>query len=143
MSTTISPTVSLETHSLCSFQPHSPKEALEVAFLKELIAWPETRPLLSPFSLNETSDPAHSTFTVLPRRGGGQWCVGDELEVLIKIHNFHGVPKESGGDVLLVRLHNATLQAGVAGKVVDLHNGSYLAVFPLLWEGSAHVEVTL
>ena len=37
----------------------------------------------------------------------------------------------------------AALGAGVAGKVLDHLNGSYSAVFSLLWEGSAQVEVTM
>ncbi|KAM6962016.1 NXPE family member 3-like [Tautogolabrus adspersus] len=62
---------------------------------------------------------------------------------MIQMYDFQGNPKKSGGDVLLARLHNRALQAGVAGRVVDHLNGSYSAVFPLLWEGSAQVEVTL
>nr|XP_020506227.2 NXPE family member 3-like [Labrus bergylta] len=62
---------------------------------------------------------------------------------MIKMYDFQGNPKKSGGDVLLARLHNRALEAGVAGRVVDHLNGSYSAVFPLLWEGSAQVEVTL
>lgn len=103
------------------------------------IAWPET-PLL-PSSLKQTSDPAHSIFTILPRTGGGQWHVGDQLEVMIKMNDYQGNPKKSGGDVLLARMHNPTLGAGVAGQVVDHLNGSYSAIFSLLWEGSAQIEV--
>lgn len=33
--------------------------------------------------------------------------------------------------------------AGVAGQVLDHRNGTYSANFPLLWQGSAQVEVTL
>ncbi|XP_028256508.1 NXPE family member 3-like isoform X2 [Parambassis ranga] len=54
-----------------------------------------------------------------------------------------GRPKKSGGDVIVARLHSSTLGAGVAGQVVDHLNGSYTAVFSLLWEGRAQVEVTL
>lgn len=97
--------------------------------------------LPEPFSLEQTTDPARSTFTVLPREGGGQWRVGDQLEVLIRLRDFRGFPKMSGGDVLLARMHDSALRAGVAGRVVDHLNGSYSAVFPLLWEGSAQVEV--
>ncbi|XP_068573174.1 NXPE family member 3-like isoform X2 [Cebidichthys violaceus] len=57
--------------------------------------------------------------------------------------DLEGRPKKSGGDFLLVRLHNRKLEAGVAGKVVDHLNGSYSTVFSLLWEGDAQVEVTL
>ena len=91
----------------------------------------------------QTTDPAHSRFTVLPERGGQQWHVGDQLEVMIKMYDFRGRPKKSGGDVLFARLHNRSLGAGVAGKVLDHLNGSYSAVFSLLWEGSAQVEVTM
>uniref|UniRef100_A0A668AHE5 NXPE3 n=1 Tax=Myripristis murdjan TaxID=586833 RepID=A0A668AHE5_9TELE len=111
--------------------------------LLDSIAWPETPRLPVPISLNTTSDPAHSTFTILLVRAGGQWHVGDELEALIQIGDFQGRPKQFGGDFLVARLHDRTLSAGVAGRVVDHLNGSYTAVFPLLWEGRAQVEVTL
>ncbi|XP_044198530.1 NXPE family member 3-like [Thunnus albacares] len=127
----------------CSFQPRSPEDALEERLLLDSIAWPETPSLPVPLSLEQTTDPAHSTFTILPEKGGRQWHVGDQLEVLIKTYDFKGRPKKSGGDVLLARLHNRALGAGVAGKVLDHLNGSYSAVFSLLWEGSAQVEVTL
>uniref|UniRef100_A0A3P8U4Z2 Neurexophilin and PC-esterase domain family member 3 n=1 Tax=Amphiprion percula TaxID=161767 RepID=A0A3P8U4Z2_AMPPE len=130
-------------HDVCTVQPLSPKEGLEEKLLLESIAWPETPSLLTPLSLNETSYPAKSTFTILPQTGGGQWHVGDKLKVLIKMCDFQGHPKKSGGDVLFARLHNPTLGAGVAGKVEDHLNGTYSAVFSLLWEGSAWVEVTL
>ncbi|XP_033471221.2 NXPE family member 3-like [Epinephelus lanceolatus] len=130
-------------HSFCTFQPLSPEDTLEERLLLDSIAWPETPPLPAPLYSVNTSDPAHSTFTILPRRGGGQWHVGDQLEVMIKMSDFHGRPKKSGGDFLLARLHNLKLGAGVAGQVVDHLNGSYSAVFSLLWEGDAQVEVML
>ncbi|XP_074481588.1 NXPE family member 3-like [Sebastes fasciatus] len=129
--------------SFCSFQPLSPKDALEERFILDSIAWPETPPLTAPVCLEQTSDPANSTFIILPGRGGGQWHVGDQLEVIIQISDFQGRPKKSGGDFLLAKLHNRKLGAGVAGQVVDHLNGSYSAVFSLLWEGDAQVEVTL
>uniref|UniRef100_A0A668AY72 Neurexophilin and PC-esterase domain family member 3 n=1 Tax=Myripristis murdjan TaxID=586833 RepID=A0A668AY72_9TELE len=101
--------------------------------LLDSIAWPETPRLPVPISLKTTSDPAHSTFTILPVR----------LEALIQIRDFQGRPKHFGGDLVIARLHDRTLGAGVAGRVVDHLNGSYTAVFPLLWEGRAQVEVTL
>uniref|UniRef100_UPI0037E842B3 NXPE family member 3-like n=1 Tax=Semicossyphus pulcher TaxID=241346 RepID=UPI0037E842B3 len=131
-------------HGFCTFQPLSSTDALEERLILDSIAWPETPLLPAPLPLKQTSDPAHSTFTILPgKREGGQWHVGDQLEVMIKIYDFQGQAKKSGGDVLIARLHNKTLGAGVAGKVVDHLNGSYSAVFSLLWEGSAQVEVTL
>ncbi|XP_075932235.1 NXPE family member 3-like [Anarhichas minor] len=145
-STIIMPRVSThpnEIRSFCTFQPLSPEDALEEYLILDSTAWPETPLLSAPISLEQTSDPAHSTFTILPGRKGGQWHVGDQLEVMIQISDFQGRPKKSGGDFLLASLHNRKLEAGVAGQVVDHLNGSYSAVFSLLWEGDAQVEVTL
>ncbi|CAI5637586.1 NXPE family member 3-like isoform X1 [Oreochromis niloticus] len=130
-------------YNFCKLKPLSPEEALEENLVLESIAWPTTPPLPSPLSLNNTSDPAHSTFTILPRKRGEQWYIGDKLEVMIKMYDFQGRPKKSGGDVLLARLHNLTLGAGVAGHITDYLNGTYSAVFSLLWEGSAQVQVIL
>ncbi|KAM9328162.1 NXPE family member 3-like isoform 2-T2 [Pholidichthys leucotaenia] len=148
--TTIMSTVSADPymkHDFCYFHPWSPKEAFEQALLLDSIAWPETPNLLSSLpqitGLIQSSDPAHSTFTILPGRKGWEWHIGDELEVVIKINDFLGYPKEFGGDLLFARLHNPFLGAGVAGQVVDHLNGTYSAVFSLLWEGNAYVEVIL
>ncbi|XP_056281462.1 NXPE family member 3-like [Pseudoliparis swirei] len=129
--------------SFCSFQPLTPQDALEEHLLLASSSWPETPPLPALISWQQTSDAAHSSFTILPGRREGRWRVGDQLEVLIQTSDFQGRPRKSGGDFLLARLHNRTLQAGVAGQVVDHLNGSYSAVFSLLWEGDAQVEVTL
>ncbi|KAG7215870.1 hypothetical protein INR49_021851, partial [Caranx melampygus] len=127
-------------HGFCTFKPLTTEDAQEEDIILDSIAWPETAPLVS---MEQTSDPAHSTFTILPKKGGGQWHVGDQLEVMIEIYDFRGRPKQSGGDFLVSRLHNLKLGAGVAGQMVDHLNGSYSAVFSLPWEGSAEVEVTL
>ncbi|XP_041636991.1 NXPE family member 3-like isoform X2 [Cheilinus undulatus] len=127
----------------CTFKPLSPADAEEERLLLDSIAWPKTPLLPTPLSLNQTSDPSHSTFTMLPRKGGGEWHVGDQLEVMIQMYDFRGKAKEYGGDFLIAWLHNRTLEAGVAGRVLDHLNGSYSAVFSLLWEGRAQVEVTL
>nr|XP_040031019.1 NXPE family member 3-like [Gasterosteus aculeatus aculeatus] len=129
--------------SFCTFQPLSPQDALEERLILDSIAWPATPVLPSPISLEQTTDPAHSTFTILPGRKGGQWHVGDQLEVMIQTFDFQGRPKKSGGDFILATLQSRKLEAGVAGQLVDHQNGSYSAVFSLLWEGDAQVEVTL
>ncbi|XP_074549718.1 NXPE family member 3-like [Halichoeres trimaculatus] len=125
----------------CTFKPLSPADALEEQRILDSIAWPEAPLPAAPPSFEQTSDPAHSTFSILPRRGRGEWHVGDHLEALIKLHDFRGQAKKTGGDFLVARLHSKSLGAGVAGRVVDHLNGSYSAVFPLLWEGDAQVEV--
>lgn len=132
-------------HSYCSniVQESSPEDALEERYLLDSIAWPENTPHHPAFSLRRTSDPVHSLFAILPAGGGRDWHVGDQLEALIQMHDFQGRPKRQGGDFLLARLHSPELGAGVAGQVQDHRNGFYSAVFPLLWEGVARVEVTL
>ncbi|XP_075932092.1 NXPE family member 3-like [Anarhichas minor] len=145
-STIIMPRVSThpnEIRSFCTFKPLSPEDALEEYLILDSTAWPETPLLSGPIFLEQTSDPAHSTFTILRGRKGGQWHVGDQLEVMILTSDFQGRPKKSGGDFLFARLHNRKLEAGVVGQVVDHLNGSYSAVFSLSWEGDAQVKVTL
>ncbi|XP_078027140.1 NXPE family member 3-like isoform X3 [Epinephelus lanceolatus] len=130
-------------YNFCTFRPLFPEDALENRFLLDTIAWPDTPLLSAPFSVEKTSDPAHSNFTIVPQRGRGEWHVGDQLEVTIKMADFQGRPRKSGGDFLLARLHNQKLGAGVVGQVVDHLNGSYTAGFSLLWEGDAQVQVIM
>ncbi|XP_061698267.1 NXPE family member 3-like [Syngnathoides biaculeatus] len=124
-------------------QPQSPEEELEERDLLESIDWPQPPPGSEPPSWSQTSDPAHSLFTIVPSKNGQGWYVGDQLEVLVHLHDFEGRPKRYGGDLLLARLRNAKYKAGVAGQVLDHENGLYSARFPLLWEGSAQVGLTL
>ncbi|KAM8884755.1 NXPE family member 3-like [Synchiropus picturatus] len=127
----------------CKFKPLSSEDTEEERHLVDSVAWPETPLLRSNFSLGLTSNPRGSNFTILPNDGGQQRYVGDVLKVSININDFRGNPKKTGGDFIIARLHNPVLLAGVVGKVVDHLNGSYTALFPLLWNGSAAIEVTL
>ncbi|KAM6979581.1 NXPE family member 3-like [Aplochiton taeniatus] len=126
-----------------SGQKASPEEAEEERVLLDSIAWPRPPAQLANTTLEQTSDPTKSIFTILPAGGDGERHVGDQLKAVIHMHNFQGRHQPHGGDFLVARLHSPTLLAGVAGQVLDHGNGSYSAVFPLLWEGSAQVEVTL
>ncbi|CAL8238575.1 unnamed protein product [Lota lota] len=121
----------------------TPDEALEDRNLLNAIAWPKPPAHSSPAPLNQTSDPVHSLFAILPSEGRREWRVGGQLEALVQMHDFQGRPKRYGGDFLVARLHSPELGAGVAGKVVDHLNGSYSALFPLLWGGPARVEITM
>ncbi|KAM8884751.1 NXPE family member 3-like [Synchiropus picturatus] len=136
-------TATLTEDDFCKFRALSHKEEVEERVLLESYGWPQTPSLPDPFSVQQTSSPAGSSFTILPRHGEQLWHVGDQLEVMINMLDFQGNPKTTGGDFLIARLHNPVLLAGVAGRVVDHLNGSYSAVFPLLWEGKAAVEVKL
>ncbi|XP_029016258.1 NXPE family member 3-like [Betta splendens] len=136
-------TKSKMTQSFCSFQPLSPEDALETQLLLDSTAWPKDPPLSVPIPVDQISSAAKSTFTILQGTGRGQWHVGDQLKVLITMYDLRGRPKKFGGDFIIARLHSPALGAGVAGQVVDHLNGSYSAVFYLLWEGTVQVEVTL
>lgn len=124
-------------------QKPSPEDELEERYLLDSIAWPGSIAPSTPTTLQQTSDPVHSLFAILPTKKGREWHVGDQLEVLVQMHDFQGRPKRYGGDFLLARLHSPELGAGVAGEVLDHKNGFYSALFPLLWVGSAQVEITL
>lgn len=124
-------------------QKPSPEDEVEERYLLDSISWPGPPSHSSPPTLRQTSDPVHSLFAILPSKEGREWHVGDQLEVLVQMHDFLGRPKRYGGDFLLARLHSPELGAGVAGKVVDHRNGFYSALFPLLWEGTAQVEIVM
>nr|XP_057903688.1 NXPE family member 3-like [Doryrhamphus excisus] len=116
------------------------EEEQEERQLLNSIAWPGPP---SAVGLLNTSDPVHSRFSVLPPNNGGHWYVGDHLKVIIHMYDSKGRPKRYGGDFLLARLHSPKSGAGVTGTVLDHNNGLYSARFPLLWEGSAQVAVTM
>lgn len=132
-------------HSFCSHlgQRPSREDELEERYLLDSIVWPEPTFQSRSHSLRLTTDPVHSLFAILPSKAGREWHLGDQLEALVQVHDFQGRPKHYGGDFLLARLHSPDLGAGVVGTVLDHKNGFYSALFPLLWTGSAQVEVTL
>ena len=107
-------------HTICSHLEPTPDEALEDRALLDAIVWPKPP---APTSLNQTSDPVHSLFAILPSKGGRERRVGDQLEALVQMQDFQGRPKHYGGDFLVARLHSPKLGAGVAGTVVDLQIG--------------------
>ncbi|KAM9823796.1 NXPE family member 3-like [Neosynchiropus ocellatus] len=131
--------LSQQSKDFCRFPPLFPEDASEERHLLELVAWPKTPPLNT--TLSESSSPKRSVFTIIP--GQDKWHVGDQLQVRIQIKDNLNMMKKSGGDVIVARLHNQDLGAGVSGQVVDHLNGSYSASFPLLWTGVATVEVIL
>ncbi|XP_072309609.1 NXPE family member 3-like [Eucyclogobius newberryi] len=125
----------------CTYNYLSPENTVEGRRLLDSITWPETLPLPKPFSLDLTTSASKSTFSTVPRRGG--WRVGDKLTVTIQVNDYHGNPKKGGGDFLIARLQSRELGAGVVGQVKDHLNGTFTALFPLLWKGTADVEVRL
>ncbi|XP_059896183.1 LOW QUALITY PROTEIN: NXPE family member 3-like [Gadus macrocephalus] len=130
-------------YTFCSHLEPTPEEALEDRYLLNSIAWPKSPTGPAPAPLIQSSDPVHSLFNLLPLKIQREWRVGDQLEALVQMHDFQGRPKRYGGDFLVARLHSPELGAGVAGRVVDHLNGSYSALFPLLWQGTAQVVITM
>ncbi|XP_037102071.1 NXPE family member 3-like isoform X3 [Syngnathus acus] len=132
-------------HSYCPHQglPMSLEEQLEERNLLDSIIWPYPPSGSELLNLSQTSDPAHSLFTIVPSQKDQQWHVGDQLEVQIHLHDYEGRPKRYGGDFLLARLQSPHCRAGVVGQVLDHKNGVYSARLPLLWEGSTQVEVMM
>uniref|UniRef100_A0A3Q2Z2G0 Neurexophilin and PC-esterase domain family, member 3 n=2 Tax=Hippocampus comes TaxID=109280 RepID=A0A3Q2Z2G0_HIPCM len=121
----------------------SPEEQQEERNLLNSIAWPHPPSGSASPDLSDTSDPAHSLFTIVPSKNNQHWYVGDQLEVQVHLHDFKGRPKRYGGDFLLARLHSPKYRAGVAGQVLDHENGLYSVRFPLLWQGLAQVNVMM
>ncbi|XP_063049608.1 NXPE family member 3-like [Engraulis encrasicolus] len=123
----------------------TPDEAQEQRTLLDSITWPGPPRLEVP--VKQSSDPAHSYFVIQPPiKVSGQattWQVGGKLEVLVHMHDFLGQPKSYGGDFLVARIRSVQFGAGASGRVVDQLNGTYAVELPLLWPGSAQVEVTL
>ncbi|XP_077436273.1 NXPE family member 3-like [Vanacampus margaritifer] len=124
-------------------QPLYLEEELEERNLLNTIAWPQPPSGSAPPNLSQTSNPAHSLFTIISSRSNHSWHVGDQLEVQVQMRDYKGRPKRYGGDFLLARLHSPKLRAGVAGQVLDHENGLYSVRFPLLWAGSAQVNVLM
>ncbi|XP_043928768.1 NXPE family member 4-like [Protopterus annectens] len=68
---------------------------------------------------------------------------GDTLTVFIETFNQLGYRRTSGGDFFIARAFNSDWKAGVLGTVVDMKNGKYLVMFPLLWEGDVRISIKL
>ncbi|KAI5606382.1 NXPE family member 3 precursor [Silurus asotus] len=127
-------------HTYCAQFGQEPtaEEVKEERDLLNSIAWPG--PLVKGLPVELSSDPAKSYFVI---QGPPVQHIGDQLVVNVHMHNFLDQPKKHGGDFLIARLHSPELGAGVAGKVHDHQNGNYTVLFPLLWAGVVHVQITM
>ncbi|KAF2978725.1 hypothetical protein EK904_010903, partial [Melospiza melodia maxima] len=120
-------------------QTLSKREQAEQESLLAAIQWPKPPDGKIPFA--QSTDPTHSDFVIVkPDRF---FKVGDQLEVLVRMRDFQGKPKQYCGDFLLARIHSPSLKAGAAGRIVDCHNGLYKIFFTLLWPGEVKVSVSL
>jgi len=112
---------------------------VEQESLLAAIQWP--KPPDGEIAFVRSTDPAHSDFVfVKPSRF---FKVGDQLEVLVRMKDFQGKPKQYGGDYLQARIHSPLLKAGATGRIIDCHNGLYKVFFTLLWPGEVKVSVSL
>ncbi|NXD10063.1 NXPE3 protein, partial [Nothocercus nigrocapillus] len=117
----------------------SKREQVEEESLLAALLWPKPPDDEIPFV--QSTDPAHSDFVIV--KPGTLFKVGDQLEVLVRMKDFQGKPKQYGGDYLQARIHSPLLKAGAVGRVVDCHNGFYKVFFTLLWPGEVKVSVSL
>ncbi|KFP78836.1 NXPE family member 3, partial [Apaloderma vittatum] len=120
-------------------QTLSKREQAEQDSLLAAIQWPN--PPDGKIAFLQSTDPAHSDFVIV--KHSGFFKVGDELEVLVRMKDFQGKPKQYGGDYLQARIHSPLLKAGATGRIVDCHNGLYKVFFTLLWPGEVKVSVSL
>ncbi|XP_067897018.1 NXPE family member 3-like isoform X1 [Heterodontus francisci] len=131
------------THRLlqCGYQNHSftPEERSEGTFLMKMIEWPKPPNPAVPFL--KSSDPSHVHFVIL--NSAKTFYVGDQLQVMLRMNDFEGHPKQYGGDYLQARIHTPALKAGSAGTVIDNQNGFYYINFNLSWPGKVEVSVSL
>ncbi|CAG5121471.1 unnamed protein product, partial [Candidula unifasciata] len=72
-----------------------------------------------------------------------QFKVGETVAFKIVMKDSSGQPKQKGGDQIRVWLADDSTKSSMAAKVVDLHNGSYIASAPLLWAGKLRLHVAL
>ncbi|NXO03784.1 NXPE3 protein, partial [Rhinopomastus cyanomelas] len=120
-------------------QALSRREQAEQESLMAAIQWPD--PPDGRTAFEQSTDPAHSDFVIM--KPSGFFKVGDQLEVLVRMKDFQGKPKQYGGDYLQARIHSPLLKAGATGRIVDCHNGVYKIFFTLLWPGEVKVSVSL
>ncbi|XP_032894237.1 NXPE family member 3-like [Amblyraja radiata] len=123
------------------YQTHSftLEERTEGTVLMKMIEWPKTPDTSVPF--RKSSDPLHTCFIILnPEK---TFHVGDQLQVMLRMFDFDGNPKQYGGDYLQARIHTPELKAGSAGTVIDNQNGYHYINFTLSWPGKVQVSVSL
>uniref|UniRef100_UPI00398E6C0A NXPE family member 3-like n=1 Tax=Pristiophorus japonicus TaxID=55135 RepID=UPI00398E6C0A len=136
-------TTSLWTDRLlqCGYQNQrfTPEERSEGTILMKMIEWPKPPKPAVPFL--KSSDPSHVHFVIV--NSGKTFYVGDQLQVMLRMNDFEGHPKQYGGDYLQGRIHTPALKAGSAGTVVDNQNGFYYINFNLSWPGKVEVSVSL
>ncbi|XP_069467230.1 NXPE family member 3 [Ambystoma mexicanum] len=117
----------------------SHRELAEEESLIAETAWPQTLSRKTPFL--KSTDPVHSRFVILNSQTS--FKVGDQLEVLVRVHDFGGIPKLYGGDYIQAKIHSPLAKAGAIGKVLDHRNGFYTIYFTLPWPGEVRVSVSL
>ncbi|XP_067897027.1 NXPE family member 3-like [Heterodontus francisci] len=105
----------------------------------KMIEWPKPPSPIVPYQ--KSSDPSHARFVIL--NSTKTFYVGDQLQVMLRITDFEGHPKQYGGDYLQARIHTPALKAGSAGTVIDKQNGIYLINFSLTWPGKVEASVSL
>ncbi|XP_015732777.1 NXPE family member 3 isoform X1 [Coturnix japonica] len=139
--TSLSQTTKSTRKPYCGYEQQtlSKRERAEQESLLAALQWP--KPPDDKIAFLQSTDPVHSDFVIV--KPSKFFEVGDQLEVVVRVRDFQGKPKQYGGDYLQARIHSPLLKAGAIGRIVDCHNGLYKVFFTLLWPGEVEVSVTL
>ncbi|XP_066497983.1 NXPE family member 3-like [Hoplias malabaricus] len=113
--------------------------AEELQSIEKALRW--QAPPTAVTSVNQATSPYKSSYTL--QNPQENYSVGDVITVLITARDGQGNLKTHGGDFFQTRLFNDELKASVFGEVVDHGNGTYTAIFKLLWAGQAKVAVRM
>ncbi|KAL6475901.1 hypothetical protein MHYP_G00144000 [Metynnis hypsauchen] len=111
----------------------------EVQSIEDALKWPA--PPTSVIATNQTTSPYTSSYVL--QNPHKNYSVGDIITMTITARDGSKIPKAYGGDFFQAKLFNTELKSSVFGEVVDHHNGTYTAIFKLLWEGQAKVSIRL
>lgn len=93
-------------------------------------------------SMDEVTSATFTRVTLLTNKSVYHMC--DRVSVLIEARDSLNRTKQHGGDMFRLKLFSSKPYAAVnAHTFIDFRNGTYLAVFRLLWEGQVGLSVVL
>lgn len=97
---------------------------------------------LASVSFNETTSPTFSTITIFNEQRA--YKLLDVLIIKIVSRDWKNKSKTYGGDFFRLKIYSENQYSAAAeDKLVDFHNGTYLAYFTLRWSGEVKVQVKL
>lgn len=92
-------------------------------------------------NLNQTASNLTSSWKQQENRSN--YTLGESIKVSIVLFDGLWRPLISGGDFLRIWAVNPSLNANVAGYIIDNRNGSYTGVIKALWYGKMEIRLSL